>query len=53
MSDQSHQHGANDQSNKVVVDEGMRRWYKSCPCCMSAVYPEIKQRLDEEKWYSG
>ena len=32
-----------------VIDEGMRRWYESCSCCLSDAYPEIKARLDAEK----
>ena len=28
--------------HQVTVDEGMRRWYESCPCCMSTAYPEVK-----------
>lgn len=38
----SHEHS-------VAIDEGMRRWYEACPCCMSAAYPEIKRTLDEER----
>ncbi len=37
----------------VKVDEGMRRWYESCPCCMSTAYPDIKRALDEERWASA
>ncbi len=33
----------------VVVDQGMRRWYESCPCCLSAAYPEVKRTLDLER----
>jgi YHS domain-containing protein len=28
----------------VVIDEGMRRWYESCSCCLSDAYPDIRQR---------
>lgn len=31
-----------------VIDEGMRRWYESCACCLSEAYPEIKAQLDAE-----
>ena len=31
-----------------VIDEGMRRWYESCSCCLSDAYPEIKAQLDAE-----
>ena len=32
-----------------VIDEGMRRWYESCSCCLGDAYPEIKARLDAER----
>ncbi|HEX5826864.1 MAG TPA: hypothetical protein VFY23_05035 [Candidatus Limnocylindrales bacterium] len=32
-----------------VIDEGMRRWYESCSCCLSDAYPEIKAQLDAER----
>jgi YHS domain-containing protein len=32
-----------------VIDEGMRRWYESCSCCLSEAYPEIKAQLDAER----
>lgn len=32
-----------------VIDEGMRRWYESCSCCLSETYPEIKAQLDAER----
>lgn len=31
------------------IDEGMRRWYESCSCCLSDAYPEIKAQLDAER----
>ncbi|MDA8396014.1 MAG: hypothetical protein M0T72_12420 [Candidatus Dormibacteraeota bacterium] len=34
---------------EVVVDQGMRRWYDSCPCCLSSTYPEVKRTLDLER----
>ena len=33
----------------LVIDEGMRRWYESCSCCLSEAYPEIKATLDSER----
>lgn len=33
----------------LVIDEGMRRWYESCSCCLSDAYPEIKAQLDAER----
>ena len=32
-----------------VIDEGMRRWYESCSCCLSDTFPEIKAQLDAER----
>jgi YHS domain-containing protein len=32
-----------------VIDEGMRRWYDSCSCCLGDTYPEVKAALDEER----
>ena len=31
------------------INEGLREWYASCPCCMSQALPEVKQALDEER----
>ena len=36
-------------STVLVIDEGMRRWYESCSCCLSDAYPEIKAALDAER----
>lgn len=36
-----------------VIDEGIRRWYESCPCCLSDAYPEIKAALDAERAAAG
>jgi YHS domain-containing protein len=33
----------------LVIDEGMRRWYESCSCCLSEAYPEVKAQLDLER----
>ena len=32
-----------------VIDEGMRRWYESCSCCLSETYPEVQAQLDAER----
>ena len=32
-----------------IIDEGMRRWYESCSCCLGDAYPEIKAQLDAER----
>jgi YHS domain-containing protein len=31
------------------IDDGMRRWYESCSCCLSDAYPEVKAALDQER----
>lgn len=33
----------------AVIDDGMRRWYESCRCCMHDAYPEIVATLDAER----
>ncbi len=33
----------------LVIDEGLRRWYESCSCCLSDAYPEVKAQLDAER----
>ena len=37
------------QPGLLVIDEGMRRWYESCSCCLSDAYPDIKAALDAER----
>jgi YHS domain-containing protein len=32
-----------------VIDEGMRRWYESCSCCLGDTYPDVKAALDAER----
>ncbi len=32
-----------------VIDEGIRRWYESCSCCLGDAYPGIKAQLDAER----
>jgi phage terminase large subunit GpA-like protein len=38
-----------EHEHAVAIDAGMRRWYESCPCCLSKAYPEVKQAFDEER----
>jgi YHS domain-containing protein len=38
-----------EQGSAPVIDEGMRRWYESCACCLSDAYPEVKAALDAER----
>ena len=33
---------------EAVIDDGMRRWYASCRCCLSDAYPDIVATLDAE-----
>ena len=37
----------------VTIDEGMRRWHASCPCCLGDAYPEIRKVLDAEAMELG
>lgn len=32
-----------------AIDEGVRRWYESCRCCLSDAYPEVVAALDAER----
>jgi YHS domain-containing protein len=40
---------ATGAATPLVIDDGMRRWYESCSCCLSDAYPEIKVALDAER----
>ena len=42
-------HDTNTPRIHPEIDEGLRQWYESCPCCMSQALPEVKQALDEER----
>ncbi len=45
-----HEGNAHATSGDVpVIDDGMRRWYASCRCCLSETYPEVAKMLDAEK----
>ncbi|MGH9065151.1 MAG: hypothetical protein ACRD0L_14500 [Acidimicrobiales bacterium] len=48
MSD-THDQMAAGTDTGAGINEGMRAWYESCPCCMSQAYPEVKQALGEER----
>jgi YHS domain-containing protein len=41
--------GAAVATGPLVIDDGMRRWYESCSCCLSEAYPDIKAALDAER----
>lgn len=32
-----------------IIDDGLRRWYASCRCCMHDAYPEVVAALDAER----
>ena len=36
-------------TGNAVIDDGMRRWYASCRCCLSDAYPAIVAQLDAER----
>ena len=42
-------HVAPPSAELPVIDDGMRRWYESCSCCLSDAYPEVKAALDAER----
>ena len=44
-----HDQGDATHAELPVIDDGMRRWYESCACCLSDAYPEIKAQLDAER----
>lgn len=46
----SHRHAADPGSAaSPPIDDGMRRWYESCSCCLSDAFPEVKAALDAER----
>lgn len=46
----SHRHAAEAApATTPEIDDGMRRWYESCSCCLSDAYPEVKAALDQER----
>ena len=46
----SHRHAAEAApAGTPPIDDGMRRWYDSCSCCLSDAYPEVKAALDAER----
>lgn len=46
----SHAHAAEPGPDGApAIDEGMRRWYESCSCCLSDAYPDVKAALDAER----
>lgn len=45
----SHSHTDAAPAGAPVIDDGMRRWYESCSCCLSDAYPEVKAALDAER----
>lgn len=47
--EQAHAISVPQAKGPPVIDEGMRRWYESCSCCLSDAYPDIKAALDAER----
>lgn len=46
----SHSHAADvAPAASLQIDDGMRRWYESCSCCLSDAHPEVKAALDAER----
>lgn len=46
----SHGHAAEGATAGTPdIDDGMRRWYESCSCCLSDAYPDVKAALDAER----
>ena len=46
----SHGHAAETApASTPPIDDGMRRWYESCSCCLSDAYPDVKVALDQER----
>ena len=46
----SHSHAADAKAaGAPAIDDGMRRWYESCSCCLSDAYPDVKAALDAER----
>lgn len=46
----SHRHAEESAPTaSPVIDDGMRRWYESCSCCLSDAYPDVKAALDAER----
>ncbi len=43
---ETHPHAA---ENAPAIDEGMRKWYVSCRCCLSDAYPAVVDALDSER----
>ena len=47
--EQAHAISVPQTPGPLVIDDGMRRWYESCSCCLSDAYPDIKAALDAER----
>ena len=47
--EQAHAIAVPQAAGLPVIDEGMRRWYESCACCLSDAYPDVKAALDAER----
>ncbi len=38
---------------EIEIDEGVRSWHRSCPCCLSEAYPNVRTILDAERDETG
>jgi hypothetical protein len=47
--DQAHAITVPQAQGLPIIDEGMRRWYESCSCCLSDAYADIMAALDAER----
>ena len=37
------------RGTELVIDDGLRRWYASCRCCMHDAFPDVVAVLDAER----
>ena len=47
--EEAHAISTPEKKDPPVIDEGMRRWYESCSCCLSDAFPDITAALDAER----
>lgn len=39
---------ADGTAGRIAIDEGFRRWYAACPCCLGENYPDVKAELERD-----
>jgi hypothetical protein len=42
-----------DESDALAIDEGFRRWYPACQCCLGECYPDVKAALAQWGLHRG